>query len=95
MKKTLVIILALILVLAFTAGCGKVNKVDANDANGAGAVAEEENFKTAGNIDLDIDLGAIKAENMTLDKMNALNDSEGSFRAGAAWNKDTMIMAGK
>ena len=87
MKKVLLIILALILVLAFTAGCGNTNDSNAKEVGDIGAAVEdnaandEESFKgTAVGSNLD----AIDTEGLTLDDLNTLDeDSEGSFRSGA------------
>ena len=109
MKKAMVIILALILVLAFTAGCGKSDNggaadndsgaaVETNDGGAAddGAVTDEENLKGSGQesveIDLGVNLGAVDTGGVALDGMNM--DDEGSFRAGAGWDKETMVKAG-
>lgn len=108
MKKAMVIILALILVLAFTAGCGKSDNSAANNDSGAavetndggaaddGAVTDEENLKGSGpesvEIDLGVNLGAADTGGVALDGMNM--DDEGSFRAGAGWDKETMVKAG-
>ena len=42
MKKTLLIILALIMVLAFTVGCGNNNDSAASDANGTAVVTDDD-----------------------------------------------------
>jgi predicted small secreted protein len=88
MKKTLIIILALVLVLAFAAGCGNTSEGSANDANGAGVEADDESLRGSGSSMLAA--AAEKAGSLTLDEINIFDaDDEASFKGGESWaNKD-------
>jgi len=100
MKKTLLIILALILVLGFTAGCGNNNDVDADDGGGAAVIADndadydDESLRSSAGFIADALISGMA--NVSLEDMNIIDpddDEEGSFRAGMGISPDDLVLA--
>ena len=99
MKKTMFLILALVLVLGMLAGCGKTSDSAKEDAKQVDAIAvdptedDEGSFKGSSNPSVDdiIDnLGSV-----SLDDLNTLDeDSEGSFKGAARVPIEDMQTAG-
>ena len=86
MKKTLAIILALVLVLAFAAGCSSTNEGDATDNSSAVAAPSAVNDETArGAIELaDIDEPELNLDGFALEDFSVDGSDTGeSFRVAA------------
>ena len=79
MKKILVIVIALILVMAFAAGCGDKNESTGGNTGSATEEGSEEVARGSTSVLDTIDVGDV-----TLDDINILEDDpDASFRAGS------------
>jgi len=98
MKKTLLIILALILVLGLTVGCGN-NKDGGADGEGDVAVTTDSDAGDDGE-SLRSSAGSMAdalisgRANVSLEDVNIIDpDEEGSFRSGMGISPDDLVLA--
>ena len=96
MKKTLLIILALILVLGFSVGCGNNDDGVADDGGGAAVTADndaEDDEMLRGQAGSVADLLISGMANVTLEDINIIDedDEEGSYR-GSSVSRDDLVV---
>jgi len=97
MKKTLIILLALVMVSALLTGCGNQKDVSTNDSTDQEPVFKVsdggENARISGGGAFSYDI-PIDTEGLTLDDINMLegSDSGASFK-GSSWNMDGLVSA--
>jgi len=98
MKKTLLIILALILVLGFTTGCGNDNDGGVDDNGGAAVITDsnadddDEALRSSAGYMADALISGLA--NVSLEDVNIIDpdDEEGSFRAGMGISLDDLVL---